>query len=167
MLINSIKNMHQILKKEVVCFLSYLVGWKIQRIGWFWRPSVSNCILYWGISLNMGSACNQDKSAKATSFCELLTSFDFLFSLFITRSVLDVALLVTELLQGLSIDIADATRLIESMKSLVVVNTILLIPFIKCYSDILELACKVGIEESKPRISNLQRTRSNWIRINF
>ena len=31
----------------------------------------------------------------------------------------------------------------------------------KCYSDIVELACKVGIEECKPRTSKLQRNRHN------
>ena len=40
----------------------------------------------------MGFACNQDTSAKTTSFYKLMTSFDFLSSLVITRSILDVAL---------------------------------------------------------------------------
>ena len=31
----------------------------------------------------------------------------------------------------------------------------------KCYSDIVELACKVGIEKCKPRTSKLQRNRNN------
>ena len=38
----------------------------------------------------------------------------------------------------------------------------MLIPFIKkCYSDIVELACKVSIEECKPKTSKLQRNRDN------
>ena len=50
------------------------------------------------MSLNMERVCNQDTSAKATSFD--YTSFDFLFSLVITRSILDLTLPVTQLLQG-------------------------------------------------------------------
>ena len=71
------------------------------------------------MSLNIWRACNQDTSAKATSFYKLMTSFDFLSSLVITRSILDLTLPVTQLLQGPAIDIADATHLIESLKSLI------------------------------------------------
>ena len=48
------------------------------------------------MSLNIGRVCNQDTSAKATSFYKLMTSFDFLSSLVITTS----ALPVTHLLAG-------------------------------------------------------------------
>ena len=44
------------------------------------------------MSLNKGCICNQDSSTKATSFYELVTSFDFLSSLFITKSILDLTL---------------------------------------------------------------------------
>ena len=71
------------------------------------------------MSLNIGRVCNQDTSAKATSFYKLMTSFDFLSSLVITRSILDLTLPVTQLLQGPAIDIADATHLIESLKSII------------------------------------------------
>ena len=37
------------------------------------------------IILNIGPVCDQNASAKATSFCELMTSFDFISSLVITR----------------------------------------------------------------------------------
>ena len=70
------------------------------------------------MNLNIGRACNQDTSAKATSFYKLMTSFDFISTFFITRSILDLALPVTHLLYGLAIDIADATHLIKSLKSL-------------------------------------------------
>ena len=60
--------------------------------------------------MNMGRACNQDTAAKATSFYKLMTSFDFLSSLVITRSVLDLTLPVTQLLHDPAIDIADATH---------------------------------------------------------
>ena len=59
------------------------------------------------------------------------------FPLVITRSVLHLTLPVTQLLQGLVIDIADATHLNESLKALLVANAILLIPFIKRVTVIL------------------------------
>ena len=61
----------------------------------------------------MGRVCNQDTSAKATSFYKLMTSFDFLSSLVITRSVLDLTLPVTLLLQDPAVDIVDATHLLN------------------------------------------------------
>ena len=114
------------------------------------------------MSLNMGRVCNADASAKATSFYKLMASFDFLSSLVITRSVLDLTLLVTQLLQGPAIDTADATYLIESLKSFIWFKRNTVDTFHKrCYSDITELACKVGIEESKSKTSKLQRNRNN------
>ena len=114
------------------------------------------------MSLNIGRVFNQDTSAKATSFYKLMTSFDFLSSLVISRSILDLTLRVTQLLQGLAIDIADATHLIESLKSLICCKRNTVDTFHKkCYSDIVEIACKVGIEECKPKTSKLQRNRNN------
>ena len=78
---------------------------------------------------NMERVCDQNTSAKA--ICELMISFDFLSSLVITRSTLDLILFATQFLQGHAIEIADATHLIESLKRLIVANTILLISFIK------------------------------------
>ena len=90
---------------------------------------------------------NQDTSAKATSFYKLMTSFDFRSSLVITRSILDLTLPVTQLLQGPAIDIADATHLIESLKSLICCKCNTVDTFHKkCYSDIAEITWKVGIE---------------------
>ena len=110
----------------------------------------------------MGRVCNQDTSEKATSFYKLMASFDFLSSLVITRSVLDLTLPVTQLLQGPVINIADAIHLIESLKSFICFKRNTFDTFHKrCYSDILERACKVGIVESKPRASKLQRSHNN------
>ena len=115
------------------------------------------------MSLNIGRVCNQDTSAKATSFYKLMTSFDFLSSLIITRSILDLNLRVTQLLQGPAIGIADAAHLIESLKNLICCKRNTVDTFHKkCYSDIAEIACKVGIEECKPRTPKLQRNRSNF-----
>ena len=40
------------------------------------------------MSLSMERVCNQDTSSKTTSFFKLMTSFDFLSSLVITRTIL-------------------------------------------------------------------------------
>ena len=48
-----------------------------------------------------------------------MTSFDFLSSFVITRSILDLTLPITQLVQGRERDIADAANLIESLKSLI------------------------------------------------
>ena len=49
--------------------------------------------------------------------------------------------------RGQAIDIADATHLIESLKSLICCKHNTVDTFHKkCYSGIVELACKVGIE---------------------
>ena len=110
----------------------------------------------------MGRVNNQDKSTKATSFYELMASFDFLSSLFITRSILDLSLLITQLLQGPAIGIDDATHLIESLKSLIYCKRNTVDAFHKkFYSDIVEIVCKVGIEECKPRTYKLQRNCNN------
>ena len=63
----------------------------------------------------MARVCNQDTSAKATSFYKLMTYFDFRSSFVITRSILNLPLPVTHLLQGPAIDTADATHLIKSL----------------------------------------------------
>ena len=90
------------------------------------------------MSLNMGSVCNQDTSTKATSFYKLMASFDFLSTLFMSRSVLDLTLSVTQLLQGLAIGIAGATLLIKLLKSLICSKRNAMDTFHKkCYSDIL------------------------------
>ena len=67
----------------------------------------------------MGRVCNEDASTKATSFYKIMTSFDFLSSLVITRSTLDLTLPVTQLLQGSVIDTADATHLIDSLRKFI------------------------------------------------
>ena len=71
------------------------------------------------MSLNMRCVCNQDTSAKATSFYKLMTSFDFLSSLVITRSVIDLTLPFTRFLEGPAVDIADVTHPIELLETLI------------------------------------------------
>ena len=80
-----------------------------------------------------------------------MTSFDFLFSVVITRSVFNLTLPLTQLLQGPRTDIADATHRVESLKSLTCCKCNTVDTFHKkCYRDILELVSKVVIGKCKP-----------------
>ena len=88
-----------------------------------------------------------------------MTFFYFLSSLVITRSILDLTLPVTQLLQGPGIYIANATHLIESLKGLICCKRNTVDTFHKkCYSDILQLPWKVGIEECQLRTSMFKET---------
>ena len=109
----------------------------------------------------MGCVCNQDISARFTSFYKLMTSF-FSSSLVVTRSILDLTFPIIQLFQGPAKETADATHVIESLKSLICSkgNTVDIFHK-KCFSDILELACKVRIEEYKRRTSKLERNYNN------
>ena len=107
----------------------------------------------------MGCLYNQYTSAKLTSFYKLMNSFDFLSSLVNTRSIFDVAVPITQSVQSPAIDIADARNLIESLKIFICCKRSSFHK--KCYSDILQLACKVGIEEWKSRISEFQWKYNN------
>ena len=55
MLINSIIKHAPDSQKKVIWFLFYSMGWKCNRIDWFWRPFCSNCILYWGNEFEHGA----------------------------------------------------------------------------------------------------------------
>ena len=91
-----------------------------------------------------------------------MTFFYFLSSLVIARSILDLTLPVTQLLQGPGIDIVNATHLIESLKGLICCKRNTVDTFHKkCYSDILQLPWKVCIEECQLRTSMLQRNGNN------
>ena len=98
------------------------------------------------MSLNMEHACDQGSSEKATSLYKLMTLLDFLSSLVITMSIFDLTPSITHLPHSPAIDISDGTHLIESLKSLICCkrNTVDTLHK-KCYSNIIELAYKVGI----------------------
>ena len=55
--------------------------------------------------LNVGRICNQDTSTEALSCYKLLTSFNFISALVLTRHVHNLTLPVTELLQGPAIHV--------------------------------------------------------------
>ena len=91
-----------------------------------------------------------------------MTSFDFLSSLVIIRSILNLTVPFTQFLEGPAIDIADVTHPIELLESLICCKCNTGETFHKkYYNDIVELACKVAFAECKPRTSELQRNHNN------
>ena len=69
------------------------------------------------MSFNEGAVCNRETSIKASSFYKLIASFDFIATLILTGSNLDLTLLVAELLQGKETDMADASHVLNSFKT--------------------------------------------------
>ena len=115
------------------------------------------------MSVNEGRVCNRETSTKALSFFKLMASFDFIATLVLTSSILDLTLHVTELLQGKEIDMADASHLLDSLKSVIFQkkkNTVEEFHN-NCYRIILEIANKVSISETKPRTAAFQKNRNN------
>ena len=74
------------------------------------------------IRLNVGRICIQETSTKALSFYKLLTSFDFISALVLTRVVLDLTLPVRGLLQRPATDVGDSSNVYEFLKSLIISN---------------------------------------------
>ena len=64
-----------------------------------------------------GGFCSKEASSKASTFYILISSFDFIATLVLTRSVLELTLPVTVLLEGKEIDMANASHLLDSLKS--------------------------------------------------
>ena len=71
------------------------------------------------MSVNEGRVCNRDTSTKASSFYKLIATFNFISTLVLTRSILELTLPVTELLQGKEIYMADASHLLDTLKSVI------------------------------------------------
>ena len=72
------------------------------------------------MKINKDNTYNRDKSVKGSSLFTLVSTFHFVACLVLTRSILDMTLPVTQLLQSKSIDICDDFHLIESLKALVI-----------------------------------------------
>ena len=72
------------------------------------------------ISLVYCNRCNRDTSVKVSSFFTLVSTFQFVACLVLTKSVLDMTLPVTQLVQSTSIDICDGLNLTEPLEALVI-----------------------------------------------
>ena len=71
------------------------------------------------MSVIEGRVSNRETLTKASFFYKLIASFEFIATLVLTRSILDLTLPVTELLQGKETDITDASHLLDSLKSVI------------------------------------------------
>ncbi|XP_065665380.1 52 kDa repressor of the inhibitor of the protein kinase-like [Hydra vulgaris] len=107
-----------------------------------------------GMSMNLEKKCNKETSSQASCFLKLITTFDFIASLVITRTVLDYTIPVTQMLQGKTFDICDGLSSISALKSCMLTLRNLIDDYhIKWYDTILCLASKVDVAEVKPRKS--------------
>ena len=80
----------------------------------------------------------------------------------LTRSVLDITLLVSQLLQSKSIDICDGFHLTESLKALVITRRQDVDEFhSKWYKNTGILTEEINIAETIPRVVGTQIRRSN------
>ena len=114
------------------------------------------------MSFNEGRVCNREISTEASSFYKLIASFDFIATLVLTRSILDLTLPVTELLQGKEIDMTDASHLLDSLKNVILSkpNNVDELHY-NCYRMNFETEKKVSINETKPRTDTFQKIRDN------
>ena len=114
------------------------------------------------MSVNKERVCNRETSTKASSCYKLIASFDFIATLVLTRSILDLTLPANELLQGKEFDMADASHLLDSLKRVTFSKRNAADEFHNnCYMVILEIANKVSISETKPRTAAFQKDRNN------
>ena len=112
------------------------------------------------MSLNLECSCNNDTSSKASSLLKLVTTFEFIVTLVISRSVLDRTLPVMKLSQSKDNDILDEIHLIESLKSLAAYMRREVDYFHDIwYTQALSLAKDVNVLEAKPRTC---RRQINW-----
>ena len=114
------------------------------------------------MDVNVDRKTNTDTSAKAGVFLKLLTSFNFIVALVITRNILDLTLPVTQLLQAKSNDIMDGIHLIESLKNVVYMTRANVDNYhTEWYEKAVTLAQKVFVDESRPRTCGRQQHRGN------
>ena len=98
----------------------------------------------------------------ALIYHNLISRFDFIVTLVITRHVLDLTLPVTQLLQGKTIDIMDGIHLISSLKDHVTLMRNTIDDFHKsCCEEALDLAEEVDVSEWKPRTTEKRTARAN------
>ena len=87
-------------------------------------------------------------NCTSSYFYELTASFDFLATLVPTRSILDLTLPVTELLQGEEIDMAEASFLLASLTRAILLKYNNFNGFHNsCYRTIVEVAESLSINE--------------------
>ncbi|XP_065645741.1 52 kDa repressor of the inhibitor of the protein kinase-like [Hydra vulgaris] len=71
------------------------------------------------MSLNVSKSFNHSTSSSASSLLKLITGFDFIVAMCITRNVFDLTLPIMRMLQSKSNDIYDGLNLIQALKDVV------------------------------------------------
>ena len=69
------------------------------------------------MSLNLEKQCNPATASKSFSFLALISPFQFIVSIVITRNIFDIILPVTQLLQAKTNDIMNGINLIQALKN--------------------------------------------------
>ena len=106
--------------------------------------------------------CNRDTSTKASAFLKLVTSFDFIVPMVLTRNVFDMTLDVTQMLQSRNNDILDAVHMVNTLKNHFSSVRLQIDKYhAKWYKIALALAEEVNVKESKPRTCRHQTNRAN------
>ena len=105
---------------------------------------------------------NRESRSDAQSLLFALTHFPFLVALVITRDVLAYTKALSVKLQGRYVDVVNAYNQISFVKTTMQcarddVDTV----HARIYETALEIASKVGVDESMPRISSRQQHRAN------
>ena len=114
------------------------------------------------MSTNAAKSFNNETSSKASSFLSLISSFQFIVALVISRNILDLTLPVTELLQARAIDIMDGIHLIDALKNLgITMRNEVDLYHDRWYTEAVALADKISIEEKMPRCASKQKHRDN------
>ncbi|XP_065675831.1 52 kDa repressor of the inhibitor of the protein kinase-like [Hydra vulgaris] len=100
------------------------------------------------MSLNVNKSFNHSTSPSASSFLKLITGFDFIVALCITRNVFDITLPVTQMLQSKSNDIYDGLNLIRALKDVISsLRSIADQHHQMCYEQALKIAHELNVTE--------------------
>ena len=114
------------------------------------------------MSLNLEKQVNPSSSSSASSLLALISSFQFVVTLVITRNIFDLTLPVTQMLEAKEIDIMNGIKLVHTLNSLVI-TTGNEIDFYhdQWYNQATSLAAKIGVWESIPRRVPRQTMKEN------
>ncbi|XP_065652805.1 52 kDa repressor of the inhibitor of the protein kinase-like [Hydra vulgaris] len=114
------------------------------------------------IFLNVNKSFIHSTSSGASSLLKLITGFDFIVALCITRNVFDITLPVTRMLQSKSNDIYDDLNLIRALKDIIsLLRSTADQHHQICYEQALKKAHELNITEAKPITSFISKNRKN------
>ncbi|XP_065642801.1 52 kDa repressor of the inhibitor of the protein kinase-like [Hydra vulgaris] len=114
------------------------------------------------MSLNVNKSFNHSTSSSTSSLLKLITGFDFIVALCITRNVFDITLPVTGMLQSKSNDIYDGLNLIRTLKDVISsFRSIADQHHQMCYEQALKIAHEPKFTEAKLRTSFISKNRNN------